>query len=323
MYVTVRAERRLREVASFVSLRLPRTGLPGRLRATVAGLGLLGVGAAAEERERVGEEQRRAEREHELAEHLVVEAARRREDRTHRSEATGRPREAAGAGMPDSPVRLLVARCSVTYEGRLGARLAPRDPPHPLQGRRLDRDPLRREGVQAAQLDEPAVHDRGARRRDRRPARRRARRSASSCTRSLHDTTIELGDDPGLEKDGVEAELQQLLAARVAALRDDFTLVRREYPTDIGPIDLLCRDGDGRTVVVEVKRVGEIAGVDQLLRYQERLDRDPQFAPTVGMFVAQQIKPQAKVYAESKGVACVEIDLDALRGDVDPDLKLF
>ena len=78
--------------------------------------------------------------------------------------------------------------------------------------------------------------------------------------------------------------------------------MRREFPTDIGPIDLLCRDGEGRAVVVEVKRVGDIAGVDQLLRYQERLDRDPQFAPTVGMFVAQQIKPQAKVYAESKGV---------------------
>src|SRR5205085_3005920 len=125
----------------------------------------------------------------------------------------------------------------------------------------------------------------------------------------VHDTVVSLGHDPGLEKDGVEAELQQLIAARVAALRQDLTLVRREYPTDIGPVDLLCCDADGRTVVVEVKRVGEIAGVEQLLRYQERLDRDPMFAPTVGMFVAQQIKPQAKVYAESKGVACLEIDL--------------
>lgn len=139
----------------------------------------------------------------------------------------------------------------------------------------------------------------------------------------LSDTSLELGADPGLEKDGVEAELQQLIAARVGALRPDFVLVRREYPTDIGPIDLLCRDGDGRAVVVEVKRVAEIAGVDQLLRYQERLDRDPQFAPTVGMLVAQHIKPQARVYAQSKGVACVEVDLGRLRGDVDPDLKLF
>jgi RecB family endonuclease NucS len=109
----------------------------------------------------------------------------------------------------------------------------------------------------------------------------------------------------------------------VAALRKDLKLIRREYPTDIGPVDLLCRDGEGRTIVVEVKRVGEIAGVDQLLRYQERLDRDPGLAPTVGILVAQLIKPQAKVYAESKGVACIEIDLLRLRGGIDPDLTLF
>lgn len=139
----------------------------------------------------------------------------------------------------------------------------------------------------------------------------------------LHDTSVELGEDPGLVKDGVEAELQELLAARVAALRDDLTLVRREHPTDIGPIDLLCRDAEGRAVVVEVKRIGEIAGVEQLLRYQERMDRDPLYAPTVGLFVAQQIKPQARVYAESKGVLCVEIDLDTLRGEIEPGLTLF
>jgi RecB family endonuclease NucS len=109
----------------------------------------------------------------------------------------------------------------------------------------------------------------------------------------------------------------------VAALRADLTLVRREYPTDIGPVDLLCQDADGRTIVVEVKRVGEIAGVDQLLRYQERLDRDARFAPTAGLLVAQLIKPQTKVYAESKGVAWLEVDLDRLRGGVDPDLTLF
>ena len=96
----------------------------------------------------------------------------------------------------------------------------------------------------------------------------------------VHEYAVELGDDPGLAKDGVEAELQELLARRVAALRDDFRLVRREYPTDIGPVDLLCRDGDGRAVVVEVKRIGEIAGVEQLIRYQERLDLDPSLAPT-------------------------------------------
>jgi hypothetical protein len=139
----------------------------------------------------------------------------------------------------------------------------------------------------------------------------------------IFDERIELGDDPGLAKDGVEAELQELLAARVQALRDDYRLVRREYPTDVGPVDLLCRDGDGRAVVVEVKRVGEIAGVEQLLRYQERLDRDGTLAPTRGVFVATRIKPQARVFAESRGVECVEIALDELRTGAPADLKLF
>jgi RecB family endonuclease NucS len=139
----------------------------------------------------------------------------------------------------------------------------------------------------------------------------------------LHDSAWLLGEDPGLEKDGVEAELQQLLAARVAVLREDMALIRREYPTDIGPVDLLCCDGAGRTIVVEVKRVGEIASVEQLLRYQERLDRDPRFRPTLGMLVAPHIKPQAKVFAQSKGVSCVEVDLDALRDGAEPSLKLF
>ncbi len=139
----------------------------------------------------------------------------------------------------------------------------------------------------------------------------------------LHDYVIELGDDPGLAKDGVEAELQMLLAKRVAALREDLRLVRREYPTDIGPVDLLCRDGEDRAIVVEVKRVGEIAGVEQLLRYQERLDLDPNLAPTVGMFVATRIKPQAKVFAQSRGILCVEIDLEERRAGAPIDLRLF
>jgi RecB family endonuclease NucS len=137
------------------------------------------------------------------------------------------------------------------------------------------------------------------------------------------DQEFDLGDDPGLEKDGVEAELQQLIAARVQSLADDFTLVRREYPTDIGPIDLLCRDGEGRAVAVEIKRIGEIAGVEQLIRYQERLDLDTRLAPTRGMFVATRIKPQAKVYATSRGIDCVEVALDDLREHDAPRLKLF
>jgi hypothetical protein len=219
-------------------------------------------------------------------------------------------------------MRLLVARCSVTYEGRLGARLAPA----------IRLVVCKADGSIAIHSDSGAykplnwmnppctIEETNGTIVARTPKGESLRIELHEI---LQDTTIELGVDLGLEKDGVEAELQRLIAARVAALRDDFTLVRREYPTDIGPIDLLCRDGDGRAVVIEVKRVGDIAGVDQLLRYQERLDRDPQFAPTAGMFVAQLIKPQAKVYAESKGVAWVEVDLERLRGGVDPDLKLF
>ena len=219
-------------------------------------------------------------------------------------------------------MRLLVARCSVTYEGRLGATLAP--------GIRLV--VLKADGSLAIHSDAKAYKPLNwmnppctiVERADEIVATNPKGESlVISLHEVVHDTRVELGEDPGLEKDGVEAELQQLLAARVVALRDDFVLVRREFPTDIGPIDLLCRDGDGRAVVVEVKRIGEIAGVDQLLRYQERLDRDPQFAPTTGMLVAQHIKPQARVYAQSKGVACVEVDLTRLRGGIDPDLTLF
>jgi RecB family endonuclease NucS len=139
----------------------------------------------------------------------------------------------------------------------------------------------------------------------------------------VSDTSFELGHDPGLEKDGVEAELQELIAARVAALREDLTLIRREYPTDIGPIDVLCRDGEGRAVAVEIKRIGEIAGVDQLIRYQERLDLDSRLAPTVGMLVATKIKPQARVYAQSRGIECVEVSLEELREHETATPKLF
>ena len=112
-------------------------------------------------------------------------------------------------------------------------------------------------------------------------------------------------------------------AAFELSLVCDLRIVRREYPTDIGPVDLLCRDGEGRAVVIEVKRIGEIAGVEQLLRYQERLDLDATLAPTNGLFVATRIKPQARVFAESRGVECIEVDLERLRGDAPPDLRLF
>lgn len=137
------------------------------------------------------------------------------------------------------------------------------------------------------------------------------------------DTSWELGEDPGLQKDGVEAHLQELLAANCEELGAGWRLVRREYPTDIGPVDLLCRDADGAAVAVEIKRRGEIDGVEQLTRYLEFLNRDPLLRPVRGVFVAQQIKPQAKVLATDRGIACVEVDYDALRGIESTELRLF
>ena len=139
----------------------------------------------------------------------------------------------------------------------------------------------------------------------------------------LHDVCHECGEDPGLTKDGVEAHLQELLAANPTELGEDLTLVRREYPTAIGPVDLLCRDAAGGTVAVEIKRRGEIDGVEQLTRYLDRLNRDPLLQPVRGVFAAQQIKPQARVLAEDRGIWCVEVDYDKLRGIESTDLKLF
>ncbi|MCW2643590.1 MAG: endonuclease NucS [Dactylosporangium sp.] len=139
----------------------------------------------------------------------------------------------------------------------------------------------------------------------------------------LHDSSHELGIDPGLVKDGVEAHLQQLLAATPSVLGEGFTLVRREYPTAIGPVDLLCRDGAGAAVAVEIKRRGEIDGVEQLTRYLELLGRDPLLAPVAGIFAAQEIKPQARVLAEDRGIRCVVLDYHALRGITRDEMTLF
>jgi RecB family endonuclease NucS len=137
------------------------------------------------------------------------------------------------------------------------------------------------------------------------------------------DVEHELGPDPGLQKDGVEAHLQELLAAEPSVLGDGLRLVKREYPTDIGLVDLLCRDSEGRTVAVEIKRRGEIDGVEQLTRYLERLDRDGRLRPVRGIFAAQQIKPQAQVLATARGIVCIEVDYDALRGAGPAPLTLF
>ncbi len=148
-----------------------------------------------------------------------------------------------------------------------------------------------------------------------------------TLTITLHeivsDSAHELGEDPGLRKDGVEAHLQELLAAAPESIEDGLRLVRREYPTAIGPVDLLCRDADGHVVAIEVKRRGEIDGVEQLTRYIERLHLDSSLGEVRGMFVAQAIKPQARVLAESRGYRCVEIDYDALRGLAPDELRLF
>jgi RecB family endonuclease NucS len=139
----------------------------------------------------------------------------------------------------------------------------------------------------------------------------------------LSDTSQELGVDPGLVKDGVEAHLQVLLADRCEAIGDGFRLVGREYPTDIGPVDLLCRDATGATVAVEIKRRGEIDGVEQLARYVQRLDRDPLLRPVRGVLAAQEIKPQARVLAAQRGIECVVVDYDDLRGLEPTTPRLF
>lgn len=138
-----------------------------------------------------------------------------------------------------------------------------------------------------------------------------------------HDTSHELGEDPGLVKDGVEAHLQELLAEHIATLGDGYTLVRREYPTGIGPVDILARNADGETVAVEIKRRGGIDGVEQLTRYLELLNRDSLLAPVHGIFAAQQIKEQAKTLAQDRGIRCVTLDYQELRGLESNELRLF
>ncbi|MCY7287869.1 MAG: endonuclease NucS [Cryobacterium sp.] len=139
----------------------------------------------------------------------------------------------------------------------------------------------------------------------------------------LHDSAHELGIDPGLIKDGVEAHLQKLLAEHIHLLGDGHTLVRREYMTAIGPVDILARDSAGGSVAVELKRRGDIDGVEQLTRYLELMNRDPHLAPVSGVFAAQIIKPQARTLAEDRGIRCLVLDYDAMRGLDDTQSKLF
>ncbi|MGP5659643.1 endonuclease NucS [Corynebacterium falsenii] len=137
------------------------------------------------------------------------------------------------------------------------------------------------------------------------------------------DTSHELGEDPGLVKDGVESHLQELLAEQIELLGEGYTLVRREYPTAIGPVDILSKDSTGATVAVEIKRRGGIDGVEQLTRYVELLNRDELLAPVTGVFAAQEIKPQARTLAEDRGIRCVTLDYEAMRGTDSSEFRLF
>lgn len=139
----------------------------------------------------------------------------------------------------------------------------------------------------------------------------------------LHDTSHSLGHDPGLQKDGVEAHLQKLLAEQIEVLGEGYRLVRREYMTAIGPVDILATDPSGASVAVEIKRRGDIDGVEQLTRYLELMNRDPLLAPVTGVFAAQEIKPQARTLAQDRGIRCVTLDYDELRGLDDSHSRLF
>lgn len=216
----------------------------------------------------------------------------------------------------------MIARCSVDYEGRLTAHL-------PMATRLIM---VKADGCVAVHADGGAykplnwmnapnyLEERDGEWVVTNP---RGERLVITIEEVLQDTALEFGSDPGLEKDGVEAHLQVLLAERPGVLEEGLTLIRREYPTDIGPVDLLCHDPEGGTVAIEIKRRGDIDGVEQLARYLERLNLDARLAPVRGIFVAQSIKPQAKVLAEARGMGTVEIDYDELRGIESNHLRLF
>src|SRR6476659_4955863 len=227
-----------------------------------------------------------------------------------------------GEHLGSASVRLVIARCSVDYIGRLTAHL-------PLATRLLM---VKADGSVSIHADDRAYKPLNWMsppcRVEEAPGVWKVVNKAGEELRItleevLHDSSHELGIDPGLVKDGVEAHLQELLAATPTVLGEGYTLVRREYPTAIGPVDLLCRDGAGGTVAVEIKRRGEIDGVEQLTRYLELLNRDPLLAPVRGIFAAQEIKPQARVLATDRGIACATVDYDALRGMDDPTERLF
>jgi RecB family endonuclease NucS len=219
-------------------------------------------------------------------------------------------------------MRLVIARCSVDYAGRLSASLAPAtrlilikaDGSVLVHSDGGSYKPLNWMSPPCRLAEEPGQW---------------VVTGKSGETLTIHleevisDTAFDLGVDPGLVKDGVEAHLQQLLAAQLSVLGEGWRLVRREYPTAIGPVDLMCRDAAGGCVAVEIKRRGEIDGVEQLTRYLDLLNRDPLLAPVQGIFAAQEIRPQARVLAEDRGIRCVILDYESMRGADDGELRLF
>jgi endonuclease len=219
-------------------------------------------------------------------------------------------------------VRLVIARCSVDYAGRLSAHL-------PLATRLIM---VKADGSVLVHSDGGSYKPLNWMSPPCRLAEAEGRwvvtaKSGETLTITIEelisDSSHDLGVDPGLVKDGVESHLQELLAAQVQLLGEGWRLVRREFPTAIGPVDLMCRDNAGVSVAVEIKRRGEIDGVEQLSRYLELLNRDPLLAPVQGIFAAQEIKPQARVLAEDRGIRCVTLDYDAMRGLDDGALRLF
>ncbi|MHA6805447.1 endonuclease NucS [Salinifilum ghardaiensis] len=219
-------------------------------------------------------------------------------------------------------MRLVIARCQVDYIGRLTAHL-------PMAQRLLL---IKADGSVSVHSDDRAykplnwmsppcwlIEDPGLWT----VQNKSGEKLVITVDEVVHDSHHELGAEPGLVKDGVEAHLQELLAEHVTTLGEGWSLVRREYPTAIGPVDLMCRDEAGNSVAVEVKRRGEIDGVEQLTRYLELLNRDHLLAPVKGIFAAQQIRPQARTLAEDRGIRCVVLDYEQLRGIEPDEYRLF
>ncbi|MEV8024834.1 endonuclease NucS [Microbacterium sp. NPDC080220] len=228
-------------------------------------------------------------------------------------------------------MRLVIARCSVDYTGRLNTHLPPAARLIMVKAdgtvafhRDIQHQPLNWMSPPCTlTVIEPGEDDVDVVEKWRVTHAKSGDELTIRIYEVLHDSSHELGTDPGLVKDGVEADLQRLLAEQVGVIGENLTLVRREFPTAIGPVDLLLRNPEGGTVAVEVKRRGDIDGVEQLTRYLELLGRDPHLAPVTGVFAAQEIKPQAKVLATDRGIRCVTLDYDEMKGIESGAPRLF